>query len=228
MLESKAKLLQEKLYTAILEGDREGGVQLAKDALESGSQPLEFFQEVVGPVVDEMGDRFSRLEIFLPELMRTGMIVKVIQEEVLEPAIVASGIPSSEPEAGKIVIGTCQGDIHDIGKNMVALMLQVNGFKVVDLGTNVSPRDFIAAAKREQADIIAMSTLLTTSMPFIRDTVELLEGMGLREKFSLVVGGAPITQQWVDKNNMDGFGEDAIDAVKVCRQIFESKRAREQ
>lgn len=228
MPENQIKEQQEKLHAAILEGDREGGVQLAKDALASGSQPLEFFQEVIGPVVDEMGDRFSRLEIFLPELMRTGMIVKAIQEEVLEPAIVASGAASTEPEAGKIVIGTCQGDIHDIGKNMVALMLQVNGFDVVDLGTNVSPRDFIDSAKREQADIIAMSTLLTTSMPFIRDTVELLDGMGLRDKFALVVGGAPITQGWVDKNDMDGFGEDAIDAVKVCRQIIESKRTREQ
>ena len=228
MPEKTFNMQQEALHEAILTGDREKGVQLAKDALDSGSQPLDFFKEVVGPVVDEMGDRFSRLEIFLPELMRTGMIVKAIQEEVLEPAIIAAGTSSTEPEAGKIVIGTCQGDIHDIGKNMVALMLQVNGFQVVDLGTSVSSRDFIEAAKREKADIIAMSTLLTTSMPFIRDTVELLEGMGLREKFSLVVGGAPITQQWVDKNNIDGFGEDAIDAVKVCQQVLKTKRAKGQ
>jgi len=228
MPENNIELQQEKLHAAILGGDREGGVQLAKDALASGALPLVFFQEVIGPVVDEMGDRFSRLEIFLPELMRTGMIVKAIQEEVLEPAIKASGVSSGEPEAGKIVIGTCQGDIHDIGKNMVALMLQVNGFKVVDLGTNVTPKDFIEAAKREQADIIAMSTLLTTSMPFIRDTVELLDGMGLRDKYAVVVGGAPITQQWVEKNNMDGFGEDAVDAVKVCQKIIESKRAKDQ
>jgi methylmalonyl-CoA mutase cobalamin-binding domain/chain len=225
--EENIKMQQEKLHKAILEGDREGGVRLANEALASGTLPLVFFQEVVGPVVDDMGDRFSKLEIFLPELMRTGMIVKAIQEEVLEPAIVASGVSSDKPRAGKIVIGTCLGDIHDIGKNMVALMLQVNGFKVVDLGTNVTPRDFIDAAKREQADIIAMSTLLTTSMPFIKDTVELLEGMGLREKFAVVVGGAPITQQWVDKHHMDGFGEDAVEAVKVCQQLIETKRARE-
>lgn len=226
LTENEALSKQEKLRQAIMTGDRAMGVALARETLNAGVPPLDFFNQIINPVVEDMGERFSRLEIFLPELMRTGMVVKAIQEEVLEPAIVAEGKSSEDQEAGKIVIGTCQGDIHDIGKNMVALMLQVNGFNVIDLGTDVSARDFIDAAKRENADIIAMSTLLTTSMPFMRDTVELLEGLGLRDSFAIVVGGAPITQGWVEKNNIDGFGEDAVEAVKVCRQVLESKKAK--
>ncbi len=220
LTEKQAKSEQEKLHNAILKGDRDEGVKVAAKNLDAGIAPLDYFEKVINPVVQEMGEKFSRLEIFLPELMRTGMVVKAIQEEVLEPAIVADGTSDNQSEAGRIVIGTCQGDIHDIGKNMVALMLQVNGFKVTDLGTNVTAKDFIDAAKREKADIIAMSTLLTTSMPFIRDTIEMMEGLGIRDDYKVVVGGAPITQQWVDKNNIDGFGEDAVDAVKVCRRIL--------
>ena len=220
LTDKQAKLEQEKLHNAILGGDRDEGIKAAAQLVEAGIAPLDYFDKVINPVVQEMGEKFSRLEIFLPELMRTGMVVKAIQEEVLEPAIIADGSSGKQSEAGRVVIGTCQGDIHDIGKNMVALMLQVNGFKVTDLGTNVTARDFIEAAQREKADIIAMSTLLTTSMPFIRDTVEMLEGLGLRDNFKIVVGGAPITQQWVEKNNIDGFGEDAVDAVKICRQVI--------
>ncbi len=226
LTDSEVRTKQEQLHQAILAGDRDMGVALTRETLEAGIPPLSFFNLVINPVVEDMGERFSRLEIFLPELMRTGMVVKAIQEEVLEPAILADGKSGESQSAGKVVIGTCQGDIHDIGKNMVALMLQVNGFDVVDLGTNVSARDFIDAAKREHADIIAMSTLLTTSMPFMRDTVELLEGLGLREQYALVVGGAPITQGWVEKNKIDGFGEDAVEAVQVCRQVLEAKRAK--
>ena len=226
LTDSEVQSKQEQLHQAILAGDRDVGVALARETLAAGVPPLNFFNLVINPVVEDMGDRFSRLEIFLPELMRTGMVVKAIQEEVLEPAILADEKSGESQSAGKVVIGTCQGDIHDIGKNMVALMLQVNGFDVVDLGTNVSARDFIDAAKREHADIIAMSTLLTTSMPFMRDTVELLEGLGLREQYALVVGGAPITRGWVEKNQIDGFGEDAVEAVQVCRQVLEAKKAK--
>ena len=221
--ESIAKVLQEALHNAILEGDREEGVHLTEKALQDGITPIEFFQQVVSPVVEVMGDQFAKLEIFLPELMRAGMVVKALQERVLEPAILKMGGGQAE-NAGKVVIGTCQGDIHDIGKNMVALMLQVNGFKVTDLGTNVTARAFIDAAKREDADIIAMSTLLTTSMPFIKDMVELLKGFGLRDRFAVVVGGAPITQQWVENAGVDGFGEDAVEAVETCRKIIKARR----
>ena len=210
------------LQQAIENGDPAQGVAMARDALAQGLAPLDFFKGVIEPELAEVGDRFSRLEIFLPELMRAGAVVKAMQTQVLEPAIKTSGGPSFSE--GTVVIGTSQGDIHDIGKNMVSLMLQVNGFKVVDLGTNITPKAFIEAARRENADIIAMSSLLTPSMPYIRDTVQLVDGLGLRERFLLVAGGAPVTREWAASIGLDGFGEDAVEAVDVCRGLMAKRR----
>jgi len=219
--ENTTAAMRETLRSAITVGDKAKGVQLAQTALDGGASPLEFFQAVVEPVLDEIGDQFARLEIFLPELMRAGMVVEAMQKDVLEPAILAGGGESSI--VGRVVIGTCQGDIHDIGKNMVALMLQVNGFAVTDLGTNVAPRAFIDAAQRQQADVIAMSSLLTTSMPYIRDLVQLLEGYGLSDQFSVMAGGAAVTRDWAEANGVPGFGEDAVEAVNVCRNLLDSR-----
>jgi methylmalonyl-CoA mutase cobalamin-binding domain/chain len=213
--------MQETLRNAITAGDKVQGVELAQAALDAGVSPLVFFQGVVEPVLGEVGDQFARLEIFLPELMRAGMVVEAMQKEVLEPAIMAETGESSI--TGRVVIGTCQGDIHDIGKNMVALMLQVNGFEVTDLGTNVPPRTFIDAAKQQNADIIAMSSLLTTSMPYIRDLVDLLDGFGLGGQFQVVAGGAAVTRDWVESVGLNGFGEDAVEAVNVCRNLLVSR-----
>lgn len=219
--ESTVAAMRETLRNAIIAGDKAQGVQLAQTALDEGISPLVFFQAVVEPVLDEIGDQFARLEIFLPELMRAGMVVEAMQKQVLEPAILASSGESSV--VGRVVIGTCQGDIHDIGKNMVALMLQVNGFAVTDLGTNVAPRTFIDAAQQQQADIIAMSSLLTTSMPYIRDLVQLLDGYGLSDQFMVVAGGAAVTRDWAESIGVAGFGEDAVEAVAVCRNLLGTK-----
>lgn len=219
---SEIEQMQDRLKQAIVAGNKAEGVQLAREALAAQLSPLEFFQNVIDPVLQEVGDRFARLEIFLPELMRAGMVVQAMQKEVLEPAIRAES--SASNILGKVVIGTVQGDIHDIGKNMVALMLQVNGFDVVDLGTNVAPKTFIDTAQKEQADIIAMSSLLTTSMPYIRDLGELLTGYGLRDQFLLVAGGAAVTSDWAKSVNVDGFGEDAVEAVAVCRSLMKARK----
>jgi len=216
--------LQAKLHHAVLEGEEAEGVGCAQDALQGGLSPLDYFQQVISPVVTDVGERFARLEIFLPELMRAGMVVKAIQAQVLDPAIKKEGL--SGGSEGRVVIGTSQGDIHDIGKNMVALMLQVSGFIVADLGTNVTAKDFIEAAKREGADIIATSTLLTSSLPFTRDLIELLKGYGLRQRFSVIAGGAAVTQQWVDKCGLDGFGRDAIEAVDLCRHVIQMRKGK--
>jgi methylmalonyl-CoA mutase cobalamin-binding domain/chain len=213
--------MQETLRSAITAGDKVQGVELAQTSLDAGITPLVFFKGVVEPVLDEIGDQFAKLEIFLPELMRAGMVVEAMQKEVLEPAIMASGGASSI--TGRVVIGTCQGDIHDIGKNMVALMLQINGFEVTDLGTNVSPRTFIDSAKQKNADIIAMSSLLTTSMPYIRDLVDMLEAFGLADQYQVVAGGAAVTKDWADSVGLNGFGEDAVEAVNVCRSLLENQ-----
>ncbi|NOZ48733.1 MAG: cobalamin-binding protein [Chloroflexi bacterium] len=216
--ESNIEVMRERLRAGITAGNKLQGVQLAQEALAAQMSPLEFFHAVIDPVLVEVGDRFSRLEIFLPELMRAGMVVKAMQEEVLEPAVLVGTGESSI--VGRVVIGACQGDIHDIGKNMVALMLQVNGFEVTDLGTNVAPRTFIETARQKQADIIAMSSLLTTSMPYIRDLVQLLEGYGLRDQFLVVAGGAAVTHDWAQSVGVDGFGEDAVEAVNVCQNLL--------
>jgi len=214
--------MRSRLKEAIAAGDKAQGVQLAEEALAAQISPLEFFRTVIEPVLQEVGERFARLEIFLPELMRAGMVVEAMQKEVLEPAIQAES--SASTIVAKVVIGTCQGDIHDIGKNMVALMLQVNGFEVTDLGTNVAPRAFIDSAKTKQADIIAMSSLLTTSMPYIRDLVQLLEGFSLRDQFLVVAGGAAVTRDWAETVGIDGFGEDAVEAVDICRSLIKSRK----
>lgn len=207
-----------KLTQIIEAADTTGGVEMARAELAEGVTPLDLFRSVIEPVLKDVGDRFSRLEIFLPELMKAGAVVKAIQQQALEPAIRQAGTQTTA--VGKVVIGTCQGDIHDIGKNMVALMLQVNGFNVVDLGTNVEPKEFIAAAKREEADIIAMSSLLTPSLPYIKDLVDRLNAFGLRGRFLVVAGGAPVTRAWANTAGVDGFAEDAIQAVEVCRQLL--------
>ena len=179
LTEAQRQDMQTQLKAAIDDTDERAGVALAQAALAEGVTPIELFSDVIQPVLKEIGDAFARLDVFLPDLMRAGLVVKTMQLEVLEPAILKSGAASGS--AGTVVIGTAQGDIHDIGKNMVALMLQVNGFKVVDLGTNVSPQGFLDAARREHADIIAMSSLLTPTLPYIKDLVKRLESFGERE-----------------------------------------------
>lgn len=223
--EQRLNEIKEELQAAIDAGDKQRGVNLAQNVLDEGFTPVEFFLEAIQPVLYDVGDAFARLEIFLPELMKAGMVVKAMHEDVLEPAILESSDPGASNKTGTVIIGTCQGDIHDIGKNMVALMLQVNGYEVHNLGTNVSPKQFIDAARQHNADIIAMSSLLTPSMPYMRDLIELLGGWGEREKYFVVVGGAPITLKYAQRIGADAYGEDAVRAVSICNQLMEDKRA---
>jgi trimethylamine corrinoid protein len=224
--EARKDEMRASLRGAVDVADEEAGVALARQALSDGMTPLGFFHEVIEPVLKEIGDAFARLEVYLPELMRAGLVVKAIQTHVLEPVVRTDGGESGS--AGTIVIGTAQGDIHDIGKNMVALMLQVNGFKVIDLGTNVSPQVFLESARRERADIIAMSSLITPSLPYIKDVVKRLEGQGQRDRFMVVAGGAPITKAWVEQAGLDGFAEDAVEAVALCRGLMQRRQEASQ
>ena len=216
--ETQWDIMQTRLRAAIDGLDEDDAVALAQSALDKGISPLEFFRGVIEPVLTAIGDAFSRLEVFLPDLMRAGVIVKAIQTRALEPAIRASGgVVTTE---GRVVIGAAQGDIHDIGKNMVGLMLQVNGFSVTDLGTNVSTAAFLDAARREDAQIIAMSSLLTTSLPFVKDVLARLEAAGERGRFMVIAGGAPVTEEWSRATGLDGFAEDAVEAVGLCRGLM--------
>ena len=217
--------MQDQLRAAIEGLDEDAAVALAQNALAQGISPLDFFRGVIEPVLTAIGDAFSRLEVFLPDLMRAGVVVKAVQVRALEPAIRASGGVSTTE--GRVVIGTAQGDIHDIGKNMVALMLQVNSFTVTDLGTNVGTASVLDAARRENADIIAMSSLLTTSLPFIKDVLARLDAAGERKRFMVIAGGAPVTEAWSKAAGLDGFAEDAVEAVALCRGLMARRRAQE-
>jgi len=205
-------------------GDEQGGIALAQEALDAGVSPLAFALEVVEPELTTVGDRFARLEIFLPELMAAATVVKALQQQILAPAIEEES-GGTAGAAGRVVIGTVHGDIHDIGKNMVALLLQVGGFEVMDLGTDVAPRQFVEAAQRSQAHIIAMSSLITPSMPYMADTVALLEGLGERDSYRVVVGGAPVTKAFANEIGADGYGSDAVQAVAVCQRLLKGERS---
>ena len=231
LTEAQRQDMQAQLKAAIDDADERAGVALAQAALTAGITPIELFRDVTQPVLKEIGDAFARLDVFLPDLMRAGLVVKTMQLEVLEPAIRQSG--SASGSAGTVVIGTAQGDIHDIGKNMVALMLQVNGFKVVDLGTNVSPQGFLDAARREHADMIAMSALLTPTLPYIKDVVRRLESFGERGQFLLIAGGAPITRAWAQEAGLEMTGTFIIinkkmmtskSGIFACGEITGSER----
>jgi methylmalonyl-CoA mutase cobalamin-binding domain/chain len=214
MQQGKKEAIQAEMDKVLTEGDEAKGIEIIQGALDKDLSASTIFLEVIQPLLDEIGKRFERLEIFLPELMKAAKVVKAIHKEVLEPAIRSES--GEAINVGTVVIGTVKGDIHDIGKNLVALMLQVNGFEVIDLGTDVPTQVLINAARDNQADIIGLSSLLTPSMPYMGDLVARLEGLGLRDQFRVVVGGAPVTDSYAQHIGADAYGADAIDAVRVC------------
>ena len=143
-------------------------VALTRAQIEAGTSPLEIVQKCLVPILDDIGDRFARLELFLPDLVMSADVAKAVKDEIRAHLL---GAASGAQSAGKVVIGTVQGDVHDIGKNIVATLLEVNGYEVIDLGNDVQPYSFIETARREKVDIIALSSLLTTSMPYMADLI---------------------------------------------------------
>jgi methanogenic corrinoid protein MtbC1 len=164
-----------------------------------------------------VGERFSRLDIFLPELMNSASTVKAIQE-VLLPYLADE---PSQPKKGRIVICTVSGDLHDIGKNIVKTMLEVNGFELRDLGVDVSAMNVVKAAAEFEADIIALSALMLPSLPSMKDVIDILrENERYKGRFKVMVGGGPVSQEWAEKAGADAYGDNAIEAVKVAHALF--------
>lgn len=216
--------LKNEFVTKLLEeSDTDSIIAWVKDTLASGVTPLDFFDNVFTPGMAEIGDKFSRLDIFLPELMDSAEKAKAISDQVLAPLLMKNSSVSSMVR-GKIIIASVKGDLHDIGKNMVSLMLQVNGFEVIDMGVNVPPRDIIEKAKAQAVDIVGLSSLMTTSMPYMKEVVELRDGFGLKNKFAIIVGGAPITKEYSEAIGADAFGHDAVEAVQKCFLLMDSSR----
>jgi methanogenic corrinoid protein MtbC1 len=212
-----------ELERAIRSGDIPAGVAEAERLAQSGESPLAIFRDCIQPCLKDVGDRFSRLEIFLPEMMESADVVKAIQD-ALKPYL--QGDEAEQTRQGKIVIGTIQGDLHDIGKNIVRAMLEVNGFEVRDLGVNVSPGDMVRAAREFEADIIAISALMLPSLPYVRDAVEMVkQGAAYRGRFKVMVGGGPVSQDWANKAGADGYGDDAMDAVREAVRLMSAGAA---
>lgn len=207
--------------TSIVDGDEEEAKKLAGAALAQGVNPLTVIEQGITPALDEVGKSFECGEAFLPQLIMSGDAAMAALK-LLIPSLSAED--RSKAVKGKVVIGTIYGDVHDIGKNIVIGMLSARGMEVIDLGVNVPVREYIDTAIKEKADIIAVSSLLTTSLPYHRQLVSLLRDRGVRNQFYVIVGGGPVTPNWVREIGADGYGRDANDAVVLCQQLLECGR----
>ena len=204
----------QKLYDAILEGDAKTAGAVTKEALDGGADPNALIHERMIPAMDEVGRRYEAEEYFVPELLLAGRAMKA-SLELLRPLLTASG---TQP-AGKVAIGTVKGDLHDIGKNLVASMLEGGGFEVIDLGADVAPERFVEAVKEKGAGIVCLSALLTVTMPSMKKTIDALAEAGVRDKVKVLVGGAPVTPAFASEIGADGYGETANSAVALARQF---------
>ena len=206
--------LKKDLYQAILEGQRDVAKEKVEQGLAEGVDPGDVLDVMVS-AMGEVGRLFEEGEYFVPEMliaaraMKTGM-------EILKPRLVDADI---QP-AGIIIAGTVKGDLHDIGKNLVCMMLEGAGFQVVDLGADVSPQAFVDAVKEHKPDFIAMSALLTTTMPNMQSTISALEEAGVRDQVKVLIGGAPITDAYAQKIGADGYAQDASRAVKLAKSLI--------
>jgi 5-methyltetrahydrofolate--homocysteine methyltransferase len=201
------------LYEAILNGDAKIAHSLTEQAIKDGADPIKMVDEFMIPAMNELGRRFESNEYFVPELLISARAMKGALN-LVRPLLVARG---AKP-LGKVAVGTVKGDLHDIGKNLVAALLEGGGFEVIDLGVNVAPEKFIAAVNEKGAHIVALSALLTTTMPAMKTIIEALKQAGVREKVKVLIGGAPITQKYADEIGADGYSENAVGAVGVARQ----------
>jgi 5-methyltetrahydrofolate--homocysteine methyltransferase len=202
-----------QLYEAVLNGNAKAAQSLTQEALAAGIDPLVLVNQQMVPAMDEVGRRFESNEYFVPELLISARAMKA-SLDLIRPLLTARG----EQPVGRVAIGTVKGDLHDIGKNLVASLLEGGGFEVIDLGVNVSPEKFVETVKEKNANIIAMSALLTTTMPSMKSTIDALKQAGVRDKVKVLIGGAPITQKYADEIGADGYSENAVGAVALAKK----------
>lgn len=206
-----------QLYETVLNGDSKGARAVTQEALDRGVEPLKLVQEFMVPAMDEVGRRFECNEFFVPELLLAARAMKGALE-LIRPKLAASGAKS----AGRVAVGTVKGDLHDIGKNLVAAMFEGGGYEVIDLGVNVAPEQFVAAVKDKNVQIVALSALLTTTMPSMKTIIDALKDAGVRQQVKVLIGGAPISKRYADEIGADGYGETAAGAVRLARQVMQS------
>lgn len=206
------------LVEAILDGEEDDGVDAVKELVDGGTSSVAIFSECIEPTLNDLGEQFARLEVFLPDLILAGDVVKAIQAYLL-PIMQSENAEGSTKGVG--LIATVYGDMHDIGKNMVALMLQINGFDTLDMGVDVSPMALLKKAEEINADFVGLSGLMMPSLPYMAETIELIHASSkLAGKTKVMVGGGPVTQQWADAHGADGYSDDAIGAVRLAKKLL--------
>ncbi len=214
------KQIMKDLSAAIVEGDKDKAREAAREVLRSQIDPLEAVEQGLSKGVGIIGERFGRGDAYLPELLMGADAFKAAME-LLRPEIEAQ--MKEVPKGGTVLIGTVKGDVHTIGKDIVATVLETNGFNVVDMGVDVPSLNIIEEAEKVKADVIALSSLMTTTMPAQEEVIEALKEMNLREKYFVIVGGGPVTQEWADKIGADGYGKSAVQAVEIVKKLLNQR-----
>jgi corrinoid protein of di/trimethylamine methyltransferase len=216
---SKSNLIEE-LKKAILSFDTDETVRTAQSAIEAGVDPVEAIEQGLASGIREVGERFHRFEIYLPQMV---MAADAMMEAMKIFEIAMSEEQIRALRKGTVVLGTVEGDIHDLGKNIVVMMLKAQGFLVTDLGKDVETDSFIKTAREVDADIIGVSSLMTTTMPYQRELIEELTRLGLRDRFMVMVGGGPVNREWAERIGADGYGKDATETVAEVERLMASK-----
>lgn len=212
---SRQEEILDAIYEHVLEGEREPVIALTNEGLALGMDPLMLLFDGMIPALEEVGRLFEIGEYFVPEMLIAARAMQGAMD-ILQPLIAASG---SEP-LGTFVMGTVKGDVHDIGKNLCNTMLEGAGFRVIDLGVNVDPETFVAAIVEHQPQAVGMSAFLTTTMPMFRVNIDLITSAGLRDKVKILVGGAPVSQEYCDFVGADGFAPDASSCVRLTKRLL--------
>ena len=203
------------LSKAVISGEDDQVTALTKTLIDSGTDPLEIVNQGLIAGMNVVGTRFKKGDMFVPEVLMSARAMSV-GINLVRPLISEADMPSE----GKVLIGTVKGDLHDIGKNLVGMLMESEGFTVINLGVDIAPEQFVAAAKEHNADIIAMSALLTTTMLSMKDTIDMFVKEGLRDKVSIIIGGAPISQEFADEIGADGFAPDAATACELSKRLL--------
>jgi len=207
----------ESIYKGILDGDQHLVAEKVTEALNAGMSPDSILKDGLVAAMGEVGRLFENGEYFVPEML---IAARAMQAglKLLKPGLADTGIKA----VGRVVIGTVSGDLHDIGKNLVGMMLEGAGFEVIDLGTDVKPEAYISAVREHKPDIVAMSALLTTTMPNMEATIKALEGAGLRKQVKVIIGGAPVTEEYAKKIGADGSADDASAASRLATKLMKA------
>ena len=215
-------LILDNLAQAVIIGKKDLARDNARAVIDHNIDPLEALEQGISKGMLTVGEKFESGESYLPELIMAADVFKVAME-ILKPAIEAN--QTDIKKSGTLLLATVKGDVHNLGKNIVATVMETHGFEVVDLGVDQPTLDIIDAAQANQADVIGLSAVMTTTMPYQKELIDTLQELKIREQFIVLVGGGPINQQWADEIGADGYGETAMDAVNIATQKINAKKA---